>query len=1001
MISNIFSEQERLILLEYASNEEIAICCRKYNNILLRLKPGGFRIKNLCVDQKKSLIAKAADNNAESRNHFKELLDSIRKRLLLSYENNKKKTEEIDVAVILTMLDCGSAGLFSMEKAWELTTGLLDLSQLDFEAAKLKTCQCFKNLSSEFHRDATLVATLKNEIEGLKTENNDLTLTLTGVKKEGQQEKEKLTEEIEQQKQKIHKLEKSLDAQKKEGQNNHEAVSLLNELKAIFPQAGTSSELLGLVEESLKKIEAKNEEIKFLHEERVKEIEKNEQNAPLIDWATKIRKEIQKDKIELEYAGEAHSHISVCIYDEGKNKHRRLADIINGEVVQFRAKDNEQRSYDNRIFLPESRDLANGNISVWKWRWTLDSNDSTRDRVQSQYLKNIKLIRAKEATFATSIRGLFQHLKETGIPRPLYSPTIYIINPIERIQTGYLVKPEYFESREGAWKLKPTIYYFLKFSLTSTEIISLNHQQFFRFVELRQPDQVENTQDIHEAFLEFLVARLRQNLTEKNFPLTLGELTKFKELFQHQKTHGIIEDFSQLYGCKASETNEVFEKFLKDGKLELLTQFFDEKVLTRLACSSKELRDKCKLQLSEEWRLENSKEIEEEEERKKTKEKELNEISSQIINCQNSQREIEEELSQLRKEVSKLEAKKVEEENILHNLNSEIEQKFKNIQSNVASFIAETSVLKQFVAIPYVNEDINITESKKQSEAGLKSVYSVPFEVDKGNTETGNADSCSALFKAINKNLIRLGFHRNLLVSLILPLLFSKLFRIPIICNGQGEQLAKIISALNLESSFYYINAEDNTAIDRLLSLPSSNKTALVKNAFENFSSVAFREYRDLLVNRKIANPLIFDAEGMSLQDLPSEVWNCCLLLDSDGCTERIKSSPISLQGWDFSKFEKKCLKKDELFDSFESFCSNSSLLLLSRIKNFFSVAGWEGWYANEEDWDTAVEKFLFMQIFGQYCSKGHLEESKEDCEALFDLLDLSREHNYLCKRFL
>lgn len=688
----------------------------------------------------------------------------------------------------------------------------------------------------------------------------------------------------------------------------------------------------------------------------------------------------------------------------------RLADIKDGELVEFIPDDNRYYSFENRkwIFLDKNENIKKvGDLGIWRWNAKpLSRDEPEKDHVTSEYIKDV--IEIVEMAGCRNCREIVEKLQRCNLEPNSRSTTLFITEKGKNSNKclGLLCGPSDFGKIDG--KIKLVTGALAKFEIDRCDIISFSDfdRKFYKYINI---DDSIGTVRVREPFSVIKEVIQRRIDKIKWLGFSQYEVELIQNFLNKLPDTSFVQEIASSCACDEKTAEKYLRGFKQDTSSYLSIEKFETDILFRVLKQDPDFVEMCKAALTTDWQKENiakqseakfklekiRDELNSAEQKLDDKKKELRKVEDSIIESHEVLKdELENELKELKSNKQKQEGeleelksnrRKLEEDiKAKESLAAEVEAKvFKRIEAarkNVADFISET-----IFANPQGSSCIYT------SSFGNKASYLLATD-EFTCKHCGELTNLESFLDELSYNLKNIGY--NIIADeMAETICFCFASKLPMVCKTNALNIAQCISAMfnNNKVCIADLPIEAfnfNEFIDEVnRQITNDKKLVLVVNGvFDSFNLNTFNRIVSHLKTLSEKIFLVFSLGGVALETIPNYVWDQAMFIDGDvglgPCSEAKICSYVSNVDFKLNNNSEEIKDKFKKLSYFSSFLSNTARMHYAQ-------------FAANYDWSS-----VFVQLIIQAKSSGNKEKLLEISSEISDFNELPERQVALAYHF-
>lgn len=591
-----------------------------------------------------------------------------------------------------------------------------------------------------------------------------------------------------------------------------------------------------------------------------------------------------------------YQHISIGQIMYGYNDQRwilRLADISeNGLIIPFIADETSPRYFANRdrLYWRNGPD-ADQSIGVWNWNAIPRDTDPDKDYVETDFCDNIHLTQIVQLSNCESLDDVVSLMK-SGISLQSACNKLLFVYEKDSILKGLLCSSADFEQINDKVALKSTVYTLPQYCVKLSDAIEIANIKIYKYLSIGIPQSIFKVRDPYEAVKSLIISRFT-NANLREYGLSKKEVKHCKNYLMATPTQTIVQELTLAYNCSNETAQEYIDGFISLADKYLSAADIDTTIISRAIQGNAELLDLCKQQLTDEWKIENEKQLAE----AKIK---LNDILSSVASKQSEINQLTVDRDKLSTEMEQLQSALNQRKQLASEVEAKIYLKIEKAKQNVADFISNMAFVSPFSS--------TVASTGKQILNQL-SVFNSHIDC----VEDGEIDDVDTFEDELSENLTRIGYDNEQSIEISQAISFGIFEKAPLVISENAKLIAQCLAAVinggTVSEVFIPIQGirieELSTTINENLSKVSP-MICLIHGIFDSYTINLFNALSNIMQNWD--NVIIL----LSLEGTPSKmimpgVWNHAIFIDGD------------------NGFEKK------VFDSLHTFTVDSSLDLHGR----------------------------------------------------------------------
>lgn len=613
---------------------------------------------------------------------------------------------------------------------------------------------------------------------------------------------------------------------------------------------------------------------------------------------------------------------SVCqvrINSVGKLRLTRIADIKNGELVRFMQNEDAPKYFENRDWLFwRDGPSEEGAIGVWNWDVGFNRNDSTTDYVISRYNEHIIITEIKEILTCDCIDELAHYISDNTIEMFSKVKVFFAFRDADYMLNGLLCSEQDFEVSNDKLKLKKSIYMLPQFLIPESDILKIGEKKYYKYMSFGMPQKIYPIKNPIEAVKEFVLARAT-NAVLRQLGLNTKETQHCRNFLKGLPVDTLYQEISGAYVCSEDEAKKYVSDFILQAESYLSEKDIETLVLAKAIERNEELVARCKELLTVEWEKDYS-------ERLQTAEHHMQDMDASIA-CKKEEleksrinyRELKNKLQLIQTEISEKET-----------LACEVEQKVAGrialARKNAADFICDMA----FTLPGHITSQQQSTMIPKGT---YRKINSVPEE------EISDIDTFE---EELAENLELSGYKELVAAEMAQIIVFCISNQLPLVINENAERIADCISAMFGNEGAYAVTFPlGETDCSKICSLIASEAVReynvfLINGVFDGFTLNTYTELLQHSMEWGDNALLILPLNGISIEMIPSSVWNQAMFIDGDIGVDTFPTSELHAFTTKVifkAEVDDKILRdKRKLLKQFSGIISNTALLNYSKF---------------------------------------------------------------------
>lgn len=559
----------------------------------------------------------------------------------------------------------------------------------------------------------------------------------------------------------------------------------------------------------------------------------------------------------------------------------RLADIVDGEVVQFLSDDNVPHYFDNRnrLYWKNGPDEENA-IGIWNWRATPRDTDPSKDFITCEYNQNARLTEVVEFSQCKNISDVGTVLTG-GFERTFINEKVlFVYTNASGAKEGLLCLPGNLEYLGTKARLMASVFMLPHYSVKSSDIIKIASIQIFRKMNLGIPQSVFRVRTPYDAVKRMVLSRATIPALREH-ELSKKEAQQCRRFLEGIPSQTLIQELSDIYACTEKEAQEYIEDFIKYADTYLSAADFDMKVLSAALGRNPQLVEQCKIALTEVWEKENSERVEESRKQLEAAEKSAKDKRIETEQLIQEKNNLVAELESLQQQIEDREQLAADVEKITSARIGEARQ-------NIADFISKMAFISP---APFFS-----VAAHEQQKLNLLRVFQSYMAYE----NSGEISDIDSFEEELTENYMLIGYEEETAVEMAQAVSFGICNRIPIIVGENATIVAQCLAATidggNLSEVFI---PNQNTGIEHLVDTITVDDNAdhptvyLLHGMLDGYSVSLYNALANRIRSWDKNVIILISLEGISTYMVPAGVWNHAIYIDGDAGLQGVASQPI------------------------------------------------------------------------------------------------------------
>ena len=414
---------------------------------------------------------------------------------------------------------------------------------------------------------------------------------------------------------------------------------------------------------------------------------------------------------------------------------------------------------------------------------------------------------------------------------------------------------------------------------------------------------------------------------------------------------------SLSYNCSNETAQEYIDGFISLTDKYLSAADIDTTIISRAIQGNAELLNLCKQQLTDEWKIENEKQLAEAEIK-------LNDILSSVASKRSEINQLTVDRDKLSNEVEQLQSALSQKEQLASEVEAKISLKIEKAKQNVADFISSMAFVSPSSSTVVTNEKL------------LSNQLSV-FNSHIDCVEDGKIDDVDTFEDEFSENLTRIGYNNEQSIEISQAVSFGIFEKVPLVISENAKLIAQCLAAVlndGTVSEMFIptqgIRIEElSTAIDNNIS-KTSPMVYLIHGIFDNYSISLFNALSSIMQNWNDVI-ILLSLEGTPSKMLMPGVWSRAIFIDGDSGFEKNGVEPLHsfsiLNSLDFYRaIDTKTYKNiKKAIKQFTEILSNVQIGMYSRYLSIYNTS------LNDSN-------LILMQLIATARSIGNTDRLKE-----------------------
>ena len=556
--------------------------------------------------------------------------------------------------------------------------------------------------------------------------------------------------------------------------------------------------------------------------------------------------------------------------DFRKIRIKRIADIIDGEIIEFVQDENQPKLFGNRdrLYWNDGPNTSNA-VGVWRWSATQKYSDPTKDHVETKFAKDIQLIQVITLLECHTVDDIIAELKSGFVCNISFEKLLFVGGYIDGASEGVLCRKKDLIIDDNIIKLRESVFTLPKYSLNSSNILILNDVDIYRKVWIGIPEKICYVRTPFELIKEKLLRRARNSVLQEQ-ELTRRESQGCRDFLRSLPVETLAQEISDVYSCSLEEAEKYINDFVSYSDSILTKSDVDIDLISAAIQRNPELVAVCKEALRLDWERDNNERLRianEELEKKKTlcseEEQQVLELRTECTSLEIKSNALQDEIDSKRQLATEVE--------------QEVQQRIEKAKQNAASFIAQMSFIPS-IPVSHFSTHVNANSNRISVLTHRKLEDSVTDEI----TEL------DCFVDELDDNFFAVGYDEDYSPYMAEAVAFAIAMNLSIIIDENAYIIAECIAAMFGTDRLTEINVPigefDMTALISVIRSDCNNNVHvfLINGVFDGFNQ---NTYNCLLSHIKDFDKkaiIVLSIEGIQPEMLMSSTWNHALYFDGD-----------------------------------------------------------------------------------------------------------------------
>lgn len=561
--------------------------------------------------------------------------------------------------------------------------------------------------------------------------------------------------------------------------------------------------------------------------------------------------------------------IGQIIYDYNDQRWiLRLADITkDGLIVPFIADETIPHYFSNRdrLYWRNGPDTERA-IGVWNWNVSPRDTDPDKDYVETDFCNSIQLTQIVQLSNCESLVDIVTLLKK-GVSLQSVCNKLLFVYEEDSILNGLLCSSADFEHINDKITLKSTVYTLPQYCIKLSDAIELAGIKIYKYLSFGIPQSIFQVRDPYEAVKSLIISRIT-NASLREYELSKKEVQRCRSFLKAIPTQTIIQELTLAYNCSKETAQEYIDGFISLADTYLSSADLDTTIISRAIQANAELINLCKQQLTDEWKVENAKQLAEAESK-------LNDVLNSVESKQNEINQLAVDKDRLSAEMEQLKSTLSQREQLASDVETKISMQIEKAKQNVADFISNMAFVSPLSSA--------VTSNENQLSNQL-SVFNSHIDC----VEDGEIDDVDTFEDELSENLTRIGYDNEQSIEIAQAISFGIFEKVPLVISENAKLIAQCLAAIfnggNVSEVFVTvqgINIEDlSAAINDNLNKVSP-MVCLIHGVFDGYSINLFNAISNIMQNWDNV-VMLLSLEGTPSKMIMPGVWNRSIYIDGD-----------------------------------------------------------------------------------------------------------------------
>jgi len=598
----------------------------------------------------------------------------------------------------------------------------------------------------------------------------------------------------------------------------------------------------------------------------------------------------------------------------------RLADIIDGEISPFLPDDSKPHYFENRDRLYwKNGPGEDGDIAIWSWRADQRDTDHTRDYITSEYNRNARVTEVVELPQCKTLTDIAKYITDWFERQFKSEKVLFVCTTVNGIKEGLLCSPGNLEFSGSRARLAKSVFMLPHYTVKATDTIAIAGIRVFRKMNLGIPQSVYRVRTPSDVIKEMLLTRasitsLRENGWSKR------DAQRCRGYIEKIPTQTLVQELSDAYACTETEAQEYIDSFISNVNAYLTASDFDMQIFSIALERNQALVERCKEQLSDEWRTESTALFEAAQDKlraaEEAKEREIGEVELLI----RQKEELSDAVNKIQRDISS-------KEQLAKDVEDRITKRIEEAKQNVAEFISQMAFVSggSSTVLPPANLPMN-------------RIYTYSNRIN--TVASGEVDDLDTFEEELTDNFETMGYDQRIAIEMAQAVTFCICNRIPIVVGANASPIGQCIAATIHGGSLAEIiipnqdiGPEELLETIKTVEESYQSNTMLIHGVFDGYGISTFNVLISLLRMDAQNRIIILSTEGIPVNMIPASVWGHAFYIDGD---EGLQSLPgDTVRSFDISFDFKREHDREEFMERRKELLPFSTLLSNSQRNQY------------------------------------------------------------------